>query len=122
MGPKDRLDVLHPWHESYFRHRGTYYATIEGAYQAWRMGAHRPGFEDLTGGQAWARGARIGGRHRLEALRAAVARKFDDHAAFRADARRRTPMVWHQEPFIARVHILILADLRRGRRVLQARL
>jgi len=119
MGPKDRLDLLHPWHESYFPHRGTYYATIEGAYQAWRTGVHRPGFEDLAGGQAWARGARLGGRHRIDALRGAVVSKFEDHAAFQRAVKSCTPRAWHQEPLVAGWFNCILADLRDDRRFQQ---
>lgn len=116
MGPRDRLDLLHPWHEANFPHRGTHYATIEGAYQAWRLGRHRAGFAELSGGQAWALGARLGGPHRVEPLRTAVCSKFAGHEPFREAVLTRPPrLVWHQEPIIARRLDFILDELGRGR-------
>jgi hypothetical protein len=105
-----------------FDFRGGTYRTLEGAYQAHRALTYQRGYEHLSGGQAWARGARLGIPHRPEVLRCAVRARFADLPAFRdAIGAHRGPFrVWHQEGRIGRLLEMLYAQLREGERGAQA--
>lgn len=100
------------------------FRTLEGAYQAYRGAAFEAGYENLSGGQAWARGARRGLPHRPSAWGAVVAARFSDLPLFAdAIAAHAGPFhVWHQEPRVARLLEVLYAQLRRGAIPIQAHL
>ena len=107
-----------------FDFRGGTYRTLEGAYQAHRALAFRRGYENLSGGQAWARGARLGLPHRPEVLRSAVAARFDDLRCFRdAVKSHQGPFrIWHQERRIGLLLETFYGQLREGCQTVQASL
>lgn len=100
------------------------FRTLEGAYQAHRGPSFERGYENLSGGQAWARGARRVIPHRPEALRCAVAARFDDLRSFREaiQAHRGPFHVWHQERRIGQLLELLYGQLREGDRSFQVSL
>lgn len=114
--PEDLLDILHPWSDGMFQCGPHVFRTLEGAYQAHRDDTFQRGYENLSGGQAWARGARRCIPHRPAALRQAVEARFADLEPFRrAVVGHVGPFaVWHQERFIGRQLEILYTQLRRG--------
>jgi hypothetical protein len=115
--PEDLLDILHPWSDGMFQYGRHTFRTLEGAYQAHRGAAFERGYEDLTGGQAWARGARRELPHRPDALRLAVRARFDDLPLFQSRVLSHSGpfRVWHQERCIGRLLETMYGELRAGR-------
>lgn len=115
---------LHPWGDGMFDCGPRTFRTLEGAYQANRGPRFQAGYEHLSGGQAWARGARRCIPHRPEALRMAVKARFDDLAWFRTaiQSHQGSFHVWHQEPAFGHLLEILYAQLRSGGSTCQLRL
>lgn len=120
--PEDLQDILHPWSDGMFQYGLHTFRTLEGAYQAHRGPSFERGYENLTGGQAWAKGARRGLPHRPDALRMAVRARFDDVPLFRSRILANTApfRVWHQERRIGQLLEVLYGQLRHGFRTVQA--
>lgn len=116
--PEDLRDILHPWSDGMFQCGNHTFRTLEGAYQAHRAAVFHPGYENLSGGQAWARGARRRIPHRAIALRVAVEARYADLEAFRGAVLGHTGpfKIWHQERSIGQQLEIIYGQLRRGSR------
>lgn len=123
MEKEELSNILHPWSNAMFQCGTRTFRTIEGAYQAHRKGFH-PGYEDLNGGQAWARGARRRLEHDYEALRVVVQTRYAEVALFRATVQAHAGpfKVWHPEPCIAKALEVLYAQLRKGRVTVQNQL
>lgn len=119
--PEDLLDILHPWSDGMFTCGTSTFRTLEGAYQAHRGPAFERGYENLSGGQAWARGARRRLPHNLQALQLAVYARWADLACFqKAVSTHAGPFrVWHQERHVGRNLEILYAQLRGGRQSVQ---
>ena len=122
--PEDLRNILHPWSDGMFECGTHTFRTLQGAYQAHRGSGFQAGFESLSGGQAWARGARSGLPHRPSILRMAVGARYADLDAFRSAVHdHKGPFrVWHQERRIGQLLEVLYAQLRHGRLAVQASL
>jgi hypothetical protein len=122
--PEDLLDILHPWSDGMFACGTSTFRTLEGAYQAHRGPAFERGYENLSGGQAWAKGARRQLPHRLEALRTAVEARSADLPLFQSAVMAHVGpfRVWHQERQVGKALEILYSQLRASRTFHQQRL
>ena len=114
--PEDLRNILHPWSDGMFTCSPSTFRTLEGAYQAHRGREFERGYENLTGGQAWAKGARRGIPHRPGALQLAVDARFADLPLFQCAVRTHVGpfRVWHQERHIGKQLEILYAQRRTG--------
>jgi len=79
--------VLSNFHQEEFVFRGVAFSTAEGAYQAWKTGDYVPGFENLTGKSAKAKGRKLTADTdtNTELMREILQSKFDQSPAFREE-------------------------------------